>query len=141
MPRLIAVELRYDGPLDLRFTTSRAVFDACDTATLLVTDVGPRHAELTVRIERGRVTEAALWDPDRRRLRLPAGSVTVDGTTIVCTIPVDLVPTGRPLARISAALIVNGALVQSQFPVTVLPRQQIVRRPGRVTALEHPARA
>lgn len=122
MPRLLSVDLRYGSDVTIRFTTSRAVFDACDTAVLQLADPGPRHCELTVRIERGRVAEAALWNPDRlRRESLPLETVTVRGTTVECCVPLALLPIPRTTPLVAAALIVNGALVQSGFAVSVRP--------------------
>jgi hypothetical protein len=122
MPRLLSVDLRYGSDVTIRFTTSRAVFDACDTAVLQLVDPGPRHCELTVRIERGGVAEAALWNPDRlRRESLPIENVTVRGTTVECCVPLALLPIPRTTPDVAAALIVNGALVQSGFPVSVRP--------------------
>jgi len=121
MPRLIAVDVTLDFPLattvEVSFSTSRALLTAVDTAVLLIVDRS--GSEFGIRLERGHVTDAYLWDAGRvLRQGLPVRDVSISDGLIRCPIPVQVLPTLTTAAGLTAALIVNGALVQSGFAVT-----------------------
>ncbi|MDH6182124.1 hypothetical protein M2152_002306 [Microbacteriaceae bacterium SG_E_30_P1] len=124
MPRLTAVRVTYDARVaEVHFSTTRALMTAADTAVLIVSD--PSGSEFGIRLERGAVADAHLWDA-RRLLRqgLPVSAVTIAEGVVSCPIPVEVLPhLGWPV-RLSAALIVNGALVQSGFAVEVAPARE-----------------
>lgn len=120
MPRLISVELLYGSTIDVRFTTSMPLARSCDTAVLQLTDAAHAGSELGIRIERGRVVDFYVWDAGRRlRQRLPLDEVVIDGRDVSFTIPRSLTPVMRGVPRPVAALVVNGAPVQSRFSVTL----------------------
>lgn len=121
MPQLLAVDI-VPGPLtDISFTTSHAVFDACDTAVLELMDAAGSGSEVVVRIERGLVTDVSVWDAElRMRRRLPTEAVTVTGPCVTCSVPAAMLPHPEGgLAAMTAALLVNGSAVQSGFAVSV----------------------
>ncbi len=122
MPRLITADVSADsspsGTVQVRFATTRALMTAADTAVLLITDAS--GSEFGIRLERGRVTDVHLWDVDRLlRQGLPTQNVVISDGAIRCDIPKEILPRISGPLDLSAALIVNGALVQSGFPVTV----------------------
>jgi hypothetical protein len=121
MPRLLAVEIA-PGPLtEIRFTLSRTLFEACDTAVLELIDGRGSGSEVVVRVERGLITDVSVWDAElRMRRRLPTAAVTVDGECVTCSVPAAMLPHPEGgLACMTAALIVNGTRVQSGFAVSV----------------------
>ena len=125
MPRLTAATLTYGSTIEVRFTTNRDLPLACETAVLQLADAGRGGSELGIRFERGGVVDVYLWDAGRRlRQRMPVTNVTVDGVTITCVIPMAVVPADIASPRLEAALVVNGAAVQSRFPVTLMSRMQ-----------------
>lgn len=124
MPRLITVDVIADsspsGSIDVRFTTTRALLTAVDTAVLMV--FSRPGSEFSIRLERGRVTDVHLWDAERAlRQALPLQNVSISDGAIHCDIPKEVLPKVASVAQLSAALIVNGALVQSGFPVSWSP--------------------
>lgn len=123
MPRLTAVDLTYGPTIDLRFTTNIPIFSACETAVLLLSDASPGGSELGIRIERGRVVDFYIWDGGRRlRQRLPELDVVQHGRRVSCEIPSTLLPVVHGMPRLQAALIINGAAIQSGYAVTVKSR-------------------
>lgn len=122
MPRLTSADVIADssphGTVQVRFATTRALLTAADTAVLLITDRS--GAEFGIRLERGRVTDVHLWDVERLlRQGLPTQNVSIADGIISCDIPKEVLPRITHVVNLSAALIVNGALVQSNFPVTL----------------------
>lgn len=122
MPRLISVELSYASTIEVRFTTSTPLARSCDTAVLQLTDSAHAGSELGIRIERGRVVDFYVWDAGRRlRQRLPIDQVVIDGREVSCSMPRSVAPVMRGVPRPVAALVVNGAPVQSRFAVQLAP--------------------
>ncbi|CAN5387774.1 hypothetical protein BH10ACT7_BH10ACT7_00250 [soil metagenome] len=118
MPRLISVDLVYGTSIDVTFTTSREVCDACDTAVLQLAHAN--GSELGIRIERGRIADVYLWDAAQFiRQNLPPNHVAIDGLRISCTIPLALLPAGALAPRVEATLSINGTPVQTRFPVAI----------------------
>jgi hypothetical protein len=63
--------------------------------------------ELTVRIERGRIADVAVWDARRaRRVSLPFESVVVGSCEVICVVPTALLVPEHALSRVQ----LNGAL-------------------------------
>lgn len=121
MPRLTAVEFVYGSTLEVHFTTSIPLLVAADTAVLQVVDSNRGGSELGIRIERGHVSDVYLWDAGRKlRQRLPISEVVVSGRRVSCDIPLAIAPEVHGLPKLEAALIVNGAPMQSRFPVTLV---------------------
>ena len=118
MTHLTSVELWQDTELQVRFSTSLDLTEACDTAVLQLVHGG--GSELGIRIERGRVTDVYVWDADRLiRQRLAEGRVVMQSGSVLCSIPAPVLPEGNLINQLGATLIVNGAPVQTGFPVTV----------------------
>jgi hypothetical protein len=122
MPRLITADVIAEssakGTVQVRFATTRALLTAADTAVLLIIDRS--GSEFGIRLERGRVTDVHLWDAGRLlRQGLPTRNVTMSDGLVCCDIPKEVLPRVSSAAGLSAALVVNGALVQSGFPVTL----------------------
>lgn len=122
MPRLITADVTVDssftGAVHVRFATTRALMAAADTAVLTISDRS--GSEFGIRLERGRVTDVHLWDVERLlRQGLPTQNVVISEGTIRCDIPKEVLPRLAGTLELSAALVVNGALVQSGFPVTI----------------------
>lgn len=126
MPRLTSVDLRYGPTIDVRFTTSMPLARSCDTAVLQLTDAASSGSELGIRIERGRVVDFYVWDNERRlRQRLPLDDVTLDGRHVSFSMPRSIAPVMRGVPLPVAALVVNGAPVQSRFAVHVGSRAAV----------------
>ena len=122
MPHLVSVDATIDlyvsRSLGVTFSTTRPLAIAADTAVLLVTETG--GSEFGIRLERGRVTDVYLWDVGRLlRQRLPTQDVSIIDTTVRCVIPTAVLPQTSGVGRVTASLIVNGALIQSGLPVTL----------------------
>lgn len=119
MPRLLAVDIVPGALTEIRFTMSRAVFDACDTAVLELIDAGGSGSEVVVRIERGLIADVSVWDAElRMRRRLPTEAVTVDGECVTCAVPAAMLPHPEGgLESMTGALLVNGSRVQAGFAV------------------------
>jgi hypothetical protein len=118
MPRLTDVRLSLGLELEVTFGTSKPILEACDTAVLLIHETG--GSEFTIRIERGRVEDASLWDAGRTvRQSLPTDSVSVTASGVTCSIPRAILPWTPSVPGLSAALVVNGAPVQSGVAVTL----------------------
>jgi hypothetical protein len=129
MPRLVSVDVTYGPTIEVRFTTTRAVFEACDTAVLQLIDTRPGGSELGVRIARGRVVDSYLWDTGRRlRQRLPTTNVVADATGITCSVPLAVLPLSPTMPTLTAMLLVNGAVVDAEFPVTIRARDRALSR-------------
>ncbi len=118
MPRLTDVTLSLGLELEVHFGTTKPIPEACDTAVLLINETG--GSEFSIRIEGGRVEDAALWDAGRTvRQSLPADSVVISPDGVSCSIPRAILPWTPSVPGLSAALVVNGAPVQSGVPVTL----------------------
>ena len=130
MPRLTTVDLHYGThSVDVRFSATSPLLHACDTAVLQITDPGHKGSEFGIRIERGHVVDAYIWDAARRlRQRLPLDAVTIDGRHVSCSVPRMVLPVVHGYPRLQAALVVNGAPVQSRFPVKVEMRHTTRQR-------------
>ena len=120
MPHLVSVDATIDmsvsRSLSVTFSTTRPLRTAADTAVLLITETG--GSELGIRLERGRVTDVYLWDVGRLlRQRLPAQDVSITDKTVRCVIPTAVLPRAAAATRVTASLIVNGALVQTGVAV------------------------
>lgn len=102
----------------MAFSTTRPLSTAADTAVLLITEAG--GSEFGIRLERGRVTDVYLWDVGRLlRQRLPLQDVSIIDTTMRCVIPTAVLPRTSGVGRVTASLIVNGALIESGVPVAL----------------------
>ena len=134
MSHLTSVDVLYGSTLDVLFSTDVPLLNACETAVLQLATSGHPSSELGIRIERGVIVDFYIWDAGRRlRQRLPAGEVTINGHHISCVIPAALLPVVHGTPRLEAALVVNGAAVQSRFPVRILSptapiRQRVLSR-------------
>ncbi len=118
MPRLTDVTLSLGLELEVTFGTTKPIPEACDTAVLLIHETG--GSEFAIRIERGRVEDAALWDAGRTvRQSLPTDSVVISADSVSCSIPRAILPWTPSVPGLSASLVVNGAPVQSGVPVTL----------------------
>ncbi len=120
MPLIHSVEVRYLPRTDVRIVLDGPTLALCDTCSFEVGPDDDSGAGLNVRIERGLVVDAHVWDPYRRRRhQLGAGAVLVSGRELTCAIPATLVSRIRGRRCLTARLLVNGMLVQSRFPVLV----------------------
>ena len=118
MTHLTSVELWQDTEVHVRFSTSLDLTGASDTAVLQLVHGG--GSELGIRIERGRVTDVYVWDAGQLlRQRLAEGRVLLSSGSVQCSIPTPVLPDGNLWNQLSATLIVNGAPVQTRFPVTI----------------------
>ena len=130
MTHLTSVELWQDTEVHVRFSTSLDLTDASDTAVLQLVHGG--GSELGIRIERGRVTDVYVWDAVQLiRQRLGEGRVLLSSGSVQCSIPTPVLPAGTLWNQLGATLIVNGAPVQTRFPVTM--RQVRLPSPARTT--------
>jgi hypothetical protein len=57
------------------------------------------------------------------RQRLPVEEISIEGRHVTCTVPRLVLPVAAGHARLQAALVVNGAPVQSRFPVKIEARR------------------
>ncbi len=120
MPMLSRAEFSYGPKVELRFETTGSVITQCDTAVIQVIATGRAELELSVRFERGRLADFHVWDARaRRRHSMCFDNVRVAGSTITCTVPAVAVTGASAVPDLRATFVVNGGLVQPDFPVTI----------------------
>ena len=120
MPMLSRAELLYGPKIELRFETTGSVVTQCDTAVIQVIATGRADLELSIRFERGRLTDFHIWDARaRRRHNLCFDNVRVEGSTITCAVPTVAVTGASAVPDLRATFVVNGGLVQPDFPVAI----------------------
>ncbi|MGX5682184.1 hypothetical protein [Schumannella luteola] len=96
----------FDTHWEVRFELHDGLVGGGNSLVLgLETETGSR--ELTVRVERGRVVDVAVWDARRtRRVALPFESAVLGARDLVCVVPASLLSPERASARV----MLNGAL-------------------------------
>ncbi|MDO7882746.1 hypothetical protein [Antiquaquibacter soli] len=96
----------FDTHWEARFGLHYDILRSGDSLVFgLETESGSR--ELTVRVERGRVVDVAVWDAQRtRRVALPFESAVLGARELVCVVPASLLAPERARARV----MLNGAL-------------------------------
>lgn len=129
-----SVDVLYGSVAKVCIVLDAESIENCDSCCFEVGSDDESGAGLCVRVERGLVVDAHVWDPHRRRRhQLGAHSVDLAGDHVTCTLPAILVSRIHVPRSLSARLLVNGMLVQSRFPVAVRSSSPMSSQPFSTT--------
>lgn len=95
------------GHWRFRFEFAHDIIGSGDSVVLVIEPDRGSSWEVSLRVERGRVADLAVWDSvDVLRVGLPFGAVALDRASVTCEVPQGLVTPQRATARV----LLNGAV-------------------------------